>query len=82
MALLSDDTLILKLIPRLLTAFIGFSSEEAAMSFATGNQNVAEYIRKCLELDGNYFASLPVRINTNKFTQKAKGWLMTLNVSQ
>ena len=32
------------------------------MSFATANQNVAEYIRKCPELDGNYFASLPVRL--------------------
>ena len=32
------------------------------MSFAIANQNVAEYIRKCPELDGNYFASLPVRL--------------------
>ena len=55
--LLSDDS------TNTLTNTIGFSSQEAAMSFATANQNVAEYIRKCRgELDGNYFASLPVRL--------------------
>ena len=42
------------------------SHQEEAMSFATANQNVAEYIRKCPELDGNYFTSLPVRL---KYTQ-------------
>ena len=29
----------------------------AAKSFTTANQNVGEYIRKCPELDGNYFAN-------------------------
>ena len=32
------------------------------MSFAIANQNVAEYIRKCPELVGNYFSSLSVRL--------------------
>ena len=39
-----------------MTALTGFSSQEAAMSFATANQNVAEYIRKCPKqlLDHSY----------------------------
>ena len=60
--------LILQLIPRLLTALIGFSSQEAAMSVATANQNVAETLANALSLMTILLLVYQLDLNTNKFT--------------
>ena len=61
--------LILQLIPRLLTALIGFSSQEEAMSFATANQNVAEYTGNALSLMAIHLLVYQLNLNINKFAQ-------------